>query len=419
MASDMSKFPFHLGLLALIVVTAILMVLRLADPPTDIQVALMETPAGKAARLPRLSVMPDGGVILSWVEPSDGLQTLKYAVLKDGAWQREGNVIQGDDWFINWADFPSVVAIDDDFWVAHWLVRQSDGGPYDYDIAIALSDDAGRTWRHVGSPHRDGKAAEHGFVSIFPDRGGAGIIWLDGRDYAATVDGHGSHHAGNFALMYTHISAEGIMEPEQVVDNNTCTCCWTATAVVSDGAVAAWRGRTDEEVRDHRIARLANGAWETARPLGDEGWKIAGCPVNGPALTALGNNVMAAWFTAEGERPRVLAAISDDGGKTFQPSLKLDEEIPLGRISAIWLDGHRALASWMAKPKGKSSRLLARVVDVNGKVGEPFVIGSLSAGRGSGIPQMAKERDHLYLAWTHPEPEFGIVFGRIPLERLR
>lgn len=33
MASDMSKFPFHLGLLALIVVTAILMVLRLADPP--------------------------------------------------------------------------------------------------------------------------------------------------------------------------------------------------------------------------------------------------------------------------------------------------------------------------------------------------------------------------------------------------
>lgn len=425
----MLRFSWRLGLILLAALSAILSAIlliaaNLNSDQSTIRVEPMETPAGQSARLPRLSAMPDGGAIMSWVEPADDRHVLKYAVLKDGQWQRDGIVAQGSDWFVNWSDFPSVVAVDDAFWLAHWLVKQPGGGTYDYDIALAISNDAGRSWRPAGRPHRDGKAAEHGFVSIFPDRGAAGIIWLDGRNYVSqsVPTGHEEHHAshtGNFALMYTRVLADGAMQPEQVVDGNTCTCCWTAAVAVPGGTLAAWRGRTDDEIRDNRIAHLVDGKWTAAQSLGNEGWKIAGCPVNGPALAARGNHVLAAWFTAEGERPRVRAALSNNGGQTFSTPVDLDDRLPLGRIDALWLDGERALVSWMANPDGKTSPLVARVIDRRGQAGAVVSLGSLSAGRDSGVPQMVSAGDDLYLAWTRPEPAFGIVFGRIPLNRFR
>lgn len=421
----MQRTPWRLGLILSAVLLAILLFATLLDwPEPAIRLEAMQSPAASGARLPRLSAMPGGGAIMSWVEPAGDQHVLKYAVLKNGRWQREGIVTQGGGWFVNWSDFPSVVAIDETFWLAHWLVKQPGGGTYDYDIALAISNDAGMSWRPIGSPHRDGKAAEHGFVSIFPDRGAAGIIWLDGRDYVSlpAQAGHEAHHAGhagNFALMYTRVLADGSMEPEQVVDGNTCTCCWTAVAAVPDGTLAAWRGRTDDEIRDNRVARMVDGVWAESQPLGGEGWKIAGCPVNGPALAARASNVLAAWFTAEGERPRVRAAISHDGGRVFSTPVDLDDQLPLGRIDAMWLDEERALVSWMTNPDGKTSRLVARIIDRQGQAGEVSTLGSLSGGRDSGVPQMVSEGDHLYLAWTRPEPAFGIELGRIPLDRMR
>ena len=52
-----------------------------------------------------------------------------------------GEAAQGANWFVNWADYPSVVAIDEKFWVAHWLAKQSGGKTYDYDVALAISND--------------------------------------------------------------------------------------------------------------------------------------------------------------------------------------------------------------------------------------------------------------------------------------
>lgn len=415
----MLRFSWRLILILLAALLAIsLIVVALYPGEAAIKVEEMKSPASSAARLPRLTAAPGGGAIMSWVEPDGDEHVLKYALLKDGRWQRDGVVAQGQGWFVNWSDFPSVVAIDDAFWLAHWLVKQPGADTYDYDIALAISNDAGMSWRQIGSPHRDGKAAEHGFVSIFPDRGAAGLIWLDGRDFAVhhASDGHEGHHdshSGNFALMYTRVLADGSMEAEQVVDDNTCTCCWTAVASVPDGTVAAWRGRTDDEIRDNRVARLVDGTWTASQSVGDEQWKIAGCPVNGPALAARENRVLAAWFTAEGDRPRVRAAISNNGGQTFSLPVDLDDQRPLGRIDALWLDDDRALVSWMAKPGKKTAKLVARIIDTSGQVREVTSLGKLSSGRDSGVPQMVRDGDHVYLAWTKPQPGFGIAVGLI------
>ncbi|CAG0955346.1 hypothetical protein MTYP_00426 [Methylophilaceae bacterium] len=380
----------------------------------------LATPAAADARLPRFAAIPGGGAILSWVEPDGDGHVLKFGVLRDGQWLRQGTVASGQGWFVNWSDFPSVVAVKGDFWVAHWLVSQPGGQVYDYDIALAVSSDAGRSWREIGPPHRDGTAAEHGFAVIFTDRDAAGIVWLDGREYFEPAQrAFNPGKSGNFALRFTRIFADGSMAPEQVLDDNTCTCCWPAVASLPTGSIVAWRGRTDGEIRDNRIAVLHDGAWSKPAGLGGEQWKIAGCPVNGPALAARENQVLAAWFTAADDRPRVRAALSADGGQSFAPAFDLDDRRPLGRIAALWLDDSHALVSWMAAPRDeKTSALVVRSIDRDGGTGSSIRLEALSAGRDSGVPQMLRDGARVYFAWTDKAPQFGIRAGYIPVSAL-
>ncbi|HAZ61675.1 MAG TPA: hypothetical protein DCY89_08890, partial [Gammaproteobacteria bacterium] len=392
-------------------------------PPTLTPVS---TPHGPGARLPRLTAIPAGGALLSWVEPDGAGHALRFAVLKDGRVERQGTVARGAGWFVNWADFPSVVAIRDDFWVAHWLVLHPGGAAYAYDIALAVSTDAGEHWREIGPPHRDGVAAEHGFGVLFRDADAAGLIWLDGREFTIAQadpkagpnpdrnpdpglgtgadthpDPNHTHPSGKFSLRFARIYADGRLGAEEVLDDNTCTCCWPAVATLADGAVAAWRGRTEAEVRDHRLAFRHAGVWSATAELGSEGWQIAGCPVNGPAVAVAGQRLLVTWYTAAAGRPRVRAALSSDAGRTFSPALNLDVDDPLGRVAAIWLDDTHALAAWLAASSdGQTTALTARRITRTGALHAPRVLLSLPAGRDTGVPQMLRDGEEIYFAWT-------------------
>src|SRR5687767_4537563 len=70
-------------------------------------------PSGNMAGEPHLSTAPDGSVILSWLErkaPESDTYALKFARLTNGRWSAPRKVMERDDLFVNWADFPSVVA---------------------------------------------------------------------------------------------------------------------------------------------------------------------------------------------------------------------------------------------------------------------------------------------------------------------
>ncbi len=439
-----AALPAHrLGLFALLLFCLTLVALfwfQRERPPT---LTALSTPHGLGARLPRLTAMPAGGALLSWVEPDGAGHALRFAVLQGGRVERQGTVARGAGWFVNWADFPSVVAIRDDFWVAHWLVLHPGGAAYAYDIALAVSTDAGAHWREIGPPHQDGVAAEHGFAVLFRDADAAGLIWLDGREFAATqaaptaapnpapnsapnsdpglrtdADTHPdpdhTHPSGKFSLRFTRIHADGRPGAEEVLDDNTCTCCWPAVATLADGgAIAAWRGRTETEIRDHRLAFRRGGVWSATAELGSEGWQIAGCPVNGPAVAVAGQKLLATWFTAAAGRPRVRAALSNDAGRTFSPALNLDLDDPLGRVAAIWLDDRHALAVWLAASRdGQTTALTARRITHTGGLHAPRVLLSLPAGRDTGVPQMLRDGEEIYFAWTRPGPEFGLDVRR-------
>lgn len=376
----------------------------------------LPNPAMAGSRLPRLGKMPNGDNLLSWVETKGDGHVLKFALLHNGRWLRQGQVAQGANWFINWSDFPSVVAIDEKFWAAHWLVKRSGGRLHDYDVATSISNDAGATWTNPKFPYSDKTAAEHGFAAIVPVDGAAGLVWLDGREYVKKAErAQYPQKSGNFSLRYTRMLRDGSLEAEQIIDNNTCTCCWPSVAVSAAGPLVVWRGRTDSEIRDNRIALLADGKWSQPMALGAEGWQIEGCPVNGPALAANGKQVVAAWFSAEADRPRVRAAFSNDAGLNFLPAFEIDDIAPLGRIGLVLRDNGSAVISWMTEADAltKKSYLALRTIQADGRLGAVKRVIAISAGRDSGVPQMITDQTGITLAWTNAAPDYGVSTARL------
>ncbi|MCH8957282.1 hypothetical protein IIA28_18500, partial [candidate division KSB1 bacterium] len=172
----------------------------------------ISNPAGESSAEPNLSVGDDGQVYLSWIEKKDDLATLKFSVRQGISWSSPQIVGQGENWFANWADIPSVQPIGGQFWVAHWLVKKA-GSPYAYDAFVATSNNAGRQWSTPTRLHSDASATEHGFVSIYPNGRSAGAIWLDGRNMLNDGDSLEDH---GMTLRSAAISTTGSISRERL-----------------------------------------------------------------------------------------------------------------------------------------------------------------------------------------------------------
>ncbi|MCA1563880.1 MAG: glycoside hydrolase [Acidobacteria bacterium] len=321
----------------------------------------MESPAPPRSGQPHLSVAADGGMLLSWLERGGGATVrFRFTTRQRGAWTTPVTIFEGDSFFVNWADVPSVVALPDGTIAAHWL-NVSGPGKYSYDVMTRVSRDGGRTWSSPIKPHRDRTETEHGFVSMFEwPAGGLGMIWLDGRD-AAGHAAHGSEMKAEMALRAAAFTGHQ-PGPEMVVDARVCDCCPTAAVRAGAAVVVAYRDRSKEEVRDIHVSRYANGKWSTPRAVHADNWQIPGCPVNGPALSADGQRVALAWFTAPENDARVSVAFSTDAGATFDKPIRVDDGVPLGRVDAELLPNGRALVSWIDFNGGNSE---LRVRDQN------------------------------------------------------
>src|SRR5687767_4305137 len=70
-------------------------------------VAQITSPAGPGSGEPFLASHGDK-VYLSWLEPADSAHALRFAVLDDTTWSEPRTIRSGRDFFVNWADFPSL-----------------------------------------------------------------------------------------------------------------------------------------------------------------------------------------------------------------------------------------------------------------------------------------------------------------------
>jgi len=165
-----------------------------------------QSPADGDSREPELTATQDGRVILSWVEKTgEKRYALRTAFLGRNGWTEAETVSQGENWFVNWADFPSVIALKDSSLAAHWLVK-SGSSTYAYDVNISQSKDGGKSWTKSVVPHRDNTQTEHGFVSLAPTSDGVAVIWLDSRKLDKGTD--------DVSLMSTNVSLDGKVSGE-------------------------------------------------------------------------------------------------------------------------------------------------------------------------------------------------------------
>jgi hypothetical protein len=369
---------------------------RDVDRPALGSIDTLAPPAAPGSAEPNLATGSDGRVYLSWIEPAgDSMHALRFATLEGDRWSAPRTIVSRADLFVNWADFPSIVALSGQRLAAHWLQRSGDA-KYAYEVRVAQSSDAGQTWSEPLVPHRDGTATEHGFVSLFPFRDSLGAIWLDGRNFARAAKGE----SADMMLLMTAIAPAGTAGAERVLDERVCDCCQTSLALAASGPIVVYRDRLAGEIRDISVVRWTDTAWSRATVVHADDWKIDACPVNGPAIAANGDRVAVAWFTAARDSARVYVATSANSGVSFGEPVRVDDGNPVGRVDIELDDRGGALISWMEFTAGQQADVRVRRIDPEGQPGASTVVARTSGARASGFPRMASRVNEVLFAWT-------------------
>ena len=354
-------------------------------------VDMIELPSAYDASLPHLTTAQNGEVYISWIEQeADKQTTMKFSKLNESVWSSPSQIASGNNWFINWADFPSLI-VNGDHMAAHWL-QKSKSGTYDYDVRMKLSATTGSDWSESSIVHNDGISAEHGFASMLPmDNEQTFITWLDGRNT--------KKENGAMTLRAAIFDQDGNAINRWELDNRICDCCQTGATMTSNGPIVIYRDRSENEIRDMSIVRWVDGKWTQPAPIAIELWEIAGCPVNGPQITATNNRVSAAWFTAAGGTAKVKIAFSEDAGATFSNPILVSEGNTLGRVGIASLSNGDIVVSYMESKDNKAQIMLAQY-SKSGDLIKRVQVAETSSERNSGFPVLTTSGDQIIMAWT-------------------
>ncbi|MBI5771544.1 MAG: hypothetical protein HZA93_27470 [Verrucomicrobia bacterium] len=365
----------------------------------------LPTPAAPDSQGSNLTAAPDGTLHLTWSGPGDraGARALRLATLAPGAaqWSAPRTIVSSPLLMENWADFASLCVGTDGALTAQWFQKvPGESGHHPYSGWFSRSTDGGTTWR---APARLG----HEFVALAPLSAGRTLaVWLEnwGRGAPAASD-HG--HARGMKLLARLVAPDGAALGEWTIDPDVCTCCQNTTAPLpGDRVFIGYRGHTPDDIRDNQyvIFDLATRTFSKPAPLRDDRWKIAACPVNGPAADARGDALAVAWFTAPEGDARVQARYSSDAGRTLGAPLRLDLGRPIGRLETVVLADASALFLWMEHGTAENAAgIYARRLSPNGQLSAPQLVADSTQARASGFPRAALRADgRVVMSWTRP-----------------
>lgn len=380
--------------------------LAAGQPAAAARVESWALPAQASAAQPNLSLGTDGALNLSWIERHGKGHRLRFARYAGGKWSPASTVASGDNWFVNWADFPSTTQLPDGTLWAHNLVKRG-AGTYAYDVVLYRSRDGGISWSKPLTVHDDGTETEHGFATLWPwSASELAIAWLDGRETAGAGGHSHEHHGqteGNDAAMTLRAAVfdgDGKRRHDWRLDARTCDCCQTDSALTSKGPIVIYRDRNLQEVRDVYSVRHSAGAWQAPRLVAADNWQMPACPVNGPAIAAAGDAVWAAWYTGANDKPALRVAFSADAGgdfsiaKTFASGPHIHGRVDLAADKdgawLLWLEENESQSLWLTRldRKLKNAAAPVRVAQLQGK------------GRATGFARVQALDGTVYVVWT-------------------
>ena len=379
-------------------------------------VVSLNTPAAASSQAYSLSAGADGRAYLIWIEPAGaGTSALKFSRLDGAAWSAPREISRGSNWFVNWADHPSLTALPDGSLLAHWLVNTGrKQGSYGYGIRVARSTDQGAMWSTIFEDGMRNIADYAGFLTFLPGAQGADAIYLTPlKPDEESAGGHGEHEPIK-TLAAVSFGVDGSVRTQKVVDADVCSCCMTDIALSSAGPIAVYRDHLPGDIRDISIVRRVNGAWTEPAPVARDGWHIAGCPTNGPAVAAHEARVAVAWFTAASDTPRLKLAFSRDGGATFGAPLVIDDGRPVGWPDVVMLEDGSTLVSWLERRGEGTGEVLVRRVAPGQPPGAPLVVAQSISGRATGVPHMIRLGDRVLVAWRKDR----VLTASVPLSAI-
>lgn len=272
--------------------------------------------------------------------------------------------------------------------------------PYTGNIRFSRSLDGGRTFSAPVTVHTDRQEITHRFDSIAVNRSGQLFVaWIDKRDQVAAGKDAGYRGA---AVYYAVSDDRGAsFRGDYKLADHSCECCRIALLPRDDGSLLAlWRHVFAPNVRDHALSQLfPDGRGGTLRRATFDDWSIDVCPHHGPSLAAdAAGRLHAVWFTQGSKRTGVFYGRLRDGG--------VDAQRKVGGETAEHADlavsGRRVAVAWK-EFDGERSRLRAMTSEDGGDNWREHDL--VSTAEASGHPLLLERQGRFYAFWnTRREP---------------
>ena len=363
------------------------------------------------SQLPALVSNTKGDLYHTEVEMEDGVNLLSVNKIEGEEITLNRLIAAGQDWFVNWADYPGAqIFPDGENIFVHWLEKSGEGS-YDYDIKFKLY--------HIPSDSstqaiklNDSKVhGEYGFVSSTPYRDGIQLVWLDGRN---SKHGAGDHPA--MSLRTSFLDAEGVVSPSVELDARVCDCCQTAIVAEGEKLYVQYRDRSDKEIRDISMI-VYDGAWSKPIDFSKDNWTIAGCPVNGPVMDINNGMLASAWYTQDGETPKSYVSFYDSETKSEKNRFLISEKNSLGRLDIALINSEELLVSYMESEE-EYAHIIIAYVDIHNGVKHKYVLAKNTSARSSGFPEIEIVADKVYYSYYDDLKSKEVIIGYVKLNTL-
>ncbi len=234
------------------------------------------------------------------------------------------------------------------------------------------------------------------------------FIWHDVRDRAE----YKKQGGGDLSIYHTSAKTEKIINlpTDQRIAKNICSCCRTAIAEDIDGSlVILARFVYPGNIRDHGLFKLStDGKASKSWRVTFDDWEIEGCPAHGPALSiSADGRYHMAWFTQGEKRSGLFYAWSDDRGATFSSPLQIGDPDKLpGRAEVLALGKQVALV-WKVFDGNKT-----RIEAMHSKDGglhwtTPQSIAESAAQ--SAHPALITDGKQIFLSWNSLDTGYRLI----------
>ena len=223
--------------------------------------------------------------------------------------------------------------------------------------------------------------------------------WLDGREMAG---GHEAGAHGSMALRSAFIANGQAGAEQRHRSDRSASAARRRPPARPTASIVVYRDKSDGEFETSRSSRFSGGQWSAPAIVHADDWQINGCPVNGPAIAALGNDVAVAWYQVKDGEPQGSSRVFCGGALVFDAGpTELGRHVR--RLALVMPAPDRAIVSHIERT-AEGPQLVLREARRDGRTGTPLAVGAMTnADARAALPASRSSAD----GWSWPGSTCG------------